>query len=122
MNLQSKNENYILNRKMKKDASSGEKKSGPQPLNNSLASFRHQRGRNSTDPRPANACTNSCGQLNSTQLYTEKLSYCFAGWHCWNGVKKTKDTEQSTVELHGKEMWTVRGVGGGGRGVGAEVL
>ena len=47
--------------KRKKNASSGEKKSGPQPLNNSLVSFRHQRGRNSTDPRPANACTNSCG-------------------------------------------------------------
>ena len=47
--------------KLKKEASSGEEISGPQPLNNSLASFRHQRGRNSTDPRPANACTNSCG-------------------------------------------------------------
>ena len=31
--------------KMKIEVSSGEKKSGPQPLNNSLASFRHQRGR-----------------------------------------------------------------------------
>ena len=29
-------------------------------MNNSLASLRHQRGRDSTDPRPANACTNSC--------------------------------------------------------------
>ena len=47
--------------KLKKEASSGEEISGPQPVNNSLASFRHQRGRNSTDPRPANACTNSCG-------------------------------------------------------------
>ena len=46
---------------MKKEASSGEKKSGSQPVNNSLASFGHQKGRNSTDPRPANACTNSCG-------------------------------------------------------------
>ena len=46
---------------MEKEASSGEKKSGSQPVNNSLASFRHQRGRKSTDPRPANACTNSCG-------------------------------------------------------------
>ena len=46
---------------MKKEASSGEKKSGSQPVNNSLASFRHQRWRKSTDPRPANACTNSCG-------------------------------------------------------------
>ena len=34
---------------MEKEARSGEKISGPQPLNNSLASFRHQRGRNSTD-------------------------------------------------------------------------
>ena len=47
--------------KLKKEASSGEEISGPQPVNNSLASFRHQRGRNSTDPRPANACTKSCG-------------------------------------------------------------
>ena len=46
---------------MKKEASSGEKKSGSQPVNNSLASFRHQRGRKCTDPRSANACTNSCG-------------------------------------------------------------
>ena len=38
-----------------------EEKSGMQPVNNSLASFRHQRGRNSTDPRPANACTNYHG-------------------------------------------------------------
>ena len=45
---------------LKNRASSGEKKSGPQPMNNSLASLRHQRGRDSTDPRPANACTNSC--------------------------------------------------------------
>ena len=30
---------------MKKEASSGEKKSGSQPVNNSLASFRHQRGK-----------------------------------------------------------------------------
>ena len=60
-NLQRKNQNYIWNRKMRKEARSGEKISRPQPLNNSLASFRHQRGRNSTDPRPANACTNSCG-------------------------------------------------------------
>ena len=29
---------------MKKELRSGEKISGPQPLNNSLASFRHQRG------------------------------------------------------------------------------
>ena len=45
---------------LKNRASSGEKKSGLQPMNNSLASLRHQRGRDSTDPRPANACTNSC--------------------------------------------------------------
>ena len=30
--------------KNEKEASSGEKKSGSQPVNNSLASFRHQRG------------------------------------------------------------------------------
>ena len=106
---------------MKKEASSGEKKSGPQPLNNSLASSRHQMGRNSTDPRPANACTNSCGILNSTQLYTEKLSYCFAGWHCWNGVNKTKGIEQSPVQRHGKEVGSL-GVGWGwwGGGLTAE--
>ena len=46
---------------MKKEASSGEKKSGSQPVNNFLASIRHQKGRRSTDHRPANACTNSCG-------------------------------------------------------------
>ena len=46
---------------MKKEASSGEKKFGSQPVNNFLASFRHQKGRRSTDHRPANACTNSCG-------------------------------------------------------------
>ena len=91
-------------KKMKKEASSGEKKSGSKPMSNSLASFRHQRGRNSTDPRRANACTNSCGWLNSAQLYKEKLSYCFAGWHCWNGVNKTKGIEQSTVQRHGKEV------------------
>ena len=39
----------------------------------------------------------------------EKLSYCFAGWHCWNGVNKTKDNEQSTVERHGKEVGRVGG-------------
>ena len=43
--------------KLKKEASSGEEISGPQPLNYFLASFRHRRGRNNTDPRPANACT-----------------------------------------------------------------
>ena len=99
---------------MKKEVSSGEKKSGSQPVNNSLASFRHQRGRNSTDPRPANACTNSCGKLSSAQLNKEKLSYCFAGWHCWNGVNKTKGIEQSTVQRHGKEVGLERRRGGGG--------
>ena len=45
----------------KRSEQGGWEKSGSQPVNNSLASFRHQRGRNSTDPRTANACTNSCG-------------------------------------------------------------
>ena len=39
--LQRKNENYLWKGKMEKEARSGEKISGPQPLNNSLASFRH---------------------------------------------------------------------------------
>ena len=47
--------------KWKKKRAVGSEKSGPQSMNNSLASFRHQRRRNSTDPRSANACTNSCG-------------------------------------------------------------
>ena len=98
---------------MKKEASSGEKKSGSQPVNNSLASFRHQRGRNSTDPRSANACTKSFGYLNFAQFNKEKLSYCFAGWHCWNGVNKTKGIEQSTVQRHDKEVGLeMRGEGG----------
>ena len=58
---------------MKKEASSGEKKSGSRPLNNSLASFRHQRGRNSTDPRPANACTTLVA--NSTLLNYTRRNY-----------------------------------------------
>ena len=111
-NYKEKTKSIFDRKKMKKEASSGEKKSGSQPMNNSLASFRHQRGRNSTDPRPANACTNSCGLLNSAQLDKEKLSYCFAGWHCWNGVNKTKGIEQSTVERHGKEVGR-EGRGGG---------
>ena len=102
---------------MKKEASSAEKKSGSQPVNNSLASFRHQRGRNSTDPRTANACTNSCGWPNSAHLYKEKLSYCFAGLHCWNGVNKTKGIEQSTVQRHGKEVGLEGRVEGGEWGV-----
>ena len=32
------------------------------------------------------------------------MFYCFAGWHCCNGVNKTKGIEQSTVERHGKEV------------------
>ena len=47
--------------RLKREAGNGEEISGPQPVNISLASFQHQRGRNSTDPRPANAYTNSCG-------------------------------------------------------------
>ena len=84
-------------------------------MNNCLASFRHQRRRNSTDPRSANACTNYCGLLNSAQLYQEKLSYCFAGWHCWNGGNKIKGIEISTVQRHGKEVGR-EGIGGGGVG------
>ena len=53
---------------------------------------------------------------NSTQLYKEKLSYCFAGWHCWNGVNKTKGIKQSTVQRHGKKVRNL-GEGGGGGGV-----
>ena len=60
-NNKKKTKSRFDSKKLKKEVSSGEKKSGSQPVNNSLASFRHQRGRNSTDPRPANACTNSCG-------------------------------------------------------------
>ena len=42
-------------------------------------------------PKPADACTNSCQcKLCSTQLYAEKLLYCFVGWHCYTGVRKTK--------------------------------
>ena len=47
--------------KWKKKRAVGRRNPGSQPVNNSLASFRHQRGRISTDPRPAIACTNSCG-------------------------------------------------------------
>ena len=52
---------------------------------------------------------------NSTllNLYKEKLSYCFAGWHCWNGVNKTKSIEQSTVQRHGKEVGLEGRVEGG---------
>ena len=41
------------------------------------------------------------------------MSYCFAGWHCWNGVNKTKGIEQSTVQHHSKEI-RLEGRGGGG--------
>ena len=52
----------IFNReKWKKKRAVGRRISGSQQVNNSLASFRHQKGKNSTDPRPANACTSSCG-------------------------------------------------------------
>ena len=40
-----------------------------------------------------------------------KLSYCFVGWHCRNGLNETKDTEQSPVERHGKEVGSVGGRG-----------
>ena len=61
---------------MKKEARSGEKKSGSQPVNNSLASFRHQRGRNSTDTRPANACTNSCGKIIVVKYTFQNDNFC----------------------------------------------
>ena len=51
-----------------------------------------------------------------SQRYNLKLSYCFAGWHCWNGVNKTKGIEQSAVQRHGKE------VGRGEEGVGEDAL
>ena len=59
--LQRKTKGIFEIAELKKEASSGEEISRPQPVNNSLASFRHQRGRNSTDPSAAIACTNSCG-------------------------------------------------------------
>ena len=56
---------------------------------------------------------------NSTLLlYKKKLSYCFAVWHCWNGVNKTKGIEQSTVQRHDKEVGLERKEEGGGSGVG----
>ena len=42
--------------------------------------------------------------------------YCFAGWHCWNGVNKTKGIEQSTVQRHGKDVG-LEGRGGGDGGL-----
>ena len=60
-NYKEKRKSIFDRGKWKKMRAVGGKKSGSQPVNNSLASFRHQRGRKSTDPRPANACTNSCG-------------------------------------------------------------
>ena len=49
------------NEKRSEQWGGGGEKSSSQPVNNSLASFRLQRGRKSSDPRPATACTNSCG-------------------------------------------------------------
>ena len=37
------------------------------------------------------------------------------GWHCWNGVNKTKGIEQSTVQRHAKDVGR-EGRGGGGVG------
>ena len=50
---------------------------------------------------------------NSTLLNYIRRNYrtYFAGWHCWNGVNKTKGIEESTVQRHGKE---VRNLGEGG--------
>ena len=56
---------------------------------------------------------------NSTLLlYKKKLSYCFAVWHCRNGVNKTKGIEQSTVQRHDKEVGLERKEEGGGGAVG----
>ena len=51
---------------------------------------------------------------NSTLLNYKrrKLWYCFARWHCWNGVNKTKGIKQSTVQRHGKEVGREGGGGG----------
>ena len=35
------------------------------------------------------------------------------GWHCWNGVNKTKGIEQSTVQRHAKDVGREGGGGGG---------
>ena len=83
--------------------SSGERKSGPQPANNSLASLRHQRGKDSTDPRPANACTNSCANSALLNDVGRKLAYCFAEWHCYTVINKTKELEQRTLDRHKKQ-------------------
>ena len=37
------------------------------------------------------------------------------GWHCWNGVNKTKGIEQSTVQRHEKQVELERRGEGGGR-------
>ena len=71
--LQKKKNGLFETCNLKNRASSGEKKSGPQPMNYSLASLRHQRGRNSTDPMPVIACTNSCA--NSALLYCIGRNY-----------------------------------------------
>ena len=60
-NCKKKTKSIFEREKWKKKRAVGREKSGLHTVNNSLASFRHQRGINSTDPRPANACTNSCG-------------------------------------------------------------
>ena len=52
---------YLIEKNEKKSEQWRDKKNGSQPVNNSLASFRHQRGKISTDPRLTIACTNSCG-------------------------------------------------------------
>ena len=54
---------------------------------------------------------------NSTLLNFIRRNYrvFFAGWHCWNGLNKRKSIEQSTVQLHCKEVgvWERRRGGGG---------
>ena len=56
--------------------------------------------------------------VNSTLLNYIRRNYLtvFAGWHCWNGVNKTKGIEQSTVQRHGKEVGLEGNGGGGGSG------
>ena len=60
-NYNRKTKSIFDRKKWKKKRAVGRRNPRSQPVNNSLASFRHQRGRNSTDPRLASACTNSCG-------------------------------------------------------------
>ena len=104
----------------KKETSSREKKSWPQPVKNSLASFRHQRGRNSTDPRPANACINSCA--NSALLnyigrnYRTVLRLPLLDW-CWED-KGPRTKKGWTSQHREKRMGAVGGGGGGDEGWG----